>query len=408
MIFYDVAFIIFSILYIPFAFFKKGKRVFNLRPRFGVDLTGLKGQMDSGKNIWIHAVSVGEVMVLGPFLDKIKSELAGARIVLSVTTKTGYEIAKKNFSEKAAILYSPVDLSFVVRRFFNAIRPDILIVVETEIWPNLLAEAKKRSVPVVLINGRISYRSFKRYVMAKPLLIPTLKKIDLFCMQGAVDAARIIAIGAQKQKVEVTGNMKFDAVITVVPDQDYRIKMGLGEKDILLVAGSTHKGEEKVLLEAYESLKREFDNLRLLIAPRHVNRAGEIKKLTKNIDGVFVLNTMGHLKNIYAAADIVFIGGSLIPHGGQNPIEPAYFARPIIFGPYMFNFQSIKEALLKEKAAIIVKGAEELKEAVKSMMRDTKKAKAMGFFAKKAIGHGRGATARNFAAIKNILLRVKR
>lgn len=153
---------------------------------------------------------------------------------------------------------------------------------------------------------------------------------------------------------------------------------------------------------------REFDNLRLLIAPRHVNRAGEIKKLTKNIDGVFVLNTMGHLKNIYAAADIVFIGGSLIPHGGQNPIEPAYFARPIIFGPYMFNFQSIKEALLKEKAAIIVKGAEELKEAVKSMMRDTKKAKAMGFFANKAIDQGRGATARNFAAIKNILLRVKR
>jgi 3-deoxy-D-manno-octulosonic-acid transferase len=327
-------------------------------------------------------------------------------VVVSVTTNPGYEVALRNFKGRAVIVYSPLDLSFVIRRFFNIIRPKIFIVVETEIWPNLIRFMKARGVPVVVINGRISDRSFKRYMMARPLLKTTLRKIDLFCMQSGPDAERIVRIGAPQDKIRVTGNMKFDIVI--VSGDRPEIKkglLGLSEKDILLVAGSTHKGEEKVLLEAYRDLIKDFNNLKLLIAPRHINRALEIKKLINSTQGVFVLDTVGQLKYFYSIADIVFIGGSLVPHGGQNPIEPAYFSKPIIFGPNMSNFKYISEILLKNAAAVEVNDKDGLKKAVSLLINDPKKSRAMGFFAKKSLEENKGATLRNVELLKGFFTR---
>lgn len=406
MIIYDIIFIAFSIFYIPFSICKKGFRSFNVRQRLGFIDKGVKDSLRQKKNIWIHAVSVGEAMVLGAFIEKMKKELPGFNIVLTTTTSAGNYVASKNFGDKAAIFYSPFDLSFAVKRFFRIIRPEALIIVETEIWPNLMRVAKRQGVPVVIINGRVSPRSFKRYKLIKPLLKSTFKKIDLFCMQSEEDADRIIAIGAEKDKVKITGNMKFDISLEYrVQSTEYRERLGLSEKDILIVAGSTHKGEEEILLDVYKNLSKKLSNIKILIAPRHINRIPEIKKLTKNVSGAFLLDTIGQLKDFYSIADIVFIGGSLVPHGGQNPIEPAYFSKPIIFGPYMFNFSQIARILINGMAAIEIKDKKGLEEAMSLLINDPKRARAMGVFAKKSIEENRGASIKNFELIKNIMSR---
>jgi len=404
MIFYDIVFIIFSLFYIPFSLYKKGFRRFNLKSRLGFVPEAVRNKLRSSKNIWIHAVSVGEVMVLGALIDSIKKSMPDHSIVISTTTNTGNEIARKNFESKAIVIYSPLDLSFSVKRFFRIIKPQVLVIVETEIWPNLIGKAQKENTPVVIINGRISPRSFKKYKLARPFLRHTLKKISLFCMQSKDDQERMLAIGAQREKIKVTGNMKFDInIATSLSLQAARENLGLAEKDLLIVAGSTHRGEEKILVDAYKNLQGEFKNLKLLIAPRHLNRAPEIRKLVKNTPGIFLLDTIGQLRNFYSIADIVFIGGSLISHGGQNPIEPAYFSKPIIFGPYMFNFKEIAGILLKETAAIEVKDRLGLQAAISLLIKDPKKAKAMGFFAKKAIEINKGASNKNFEVIKSFL-----
>ncbi len=424
MIFYDIAFIIFSVFYISFSIYKKGFRGFNLKMRMGFIPAELKKELRGNKNIWIHAVSVGEVMVLMQFLQRLKENFPDHHIVISTTTKAGNTVAKKIAGRDISVMYSPLDLSFAVKKFINIIAPKIFIIVETEIWPNIIKIMKKRKIPVVIINGRISTRAFKRYNVGKLFLRPVLKNIDLFCMQNQVYASRIISIGAPNDKVKITGNMKFDAVSDGMDQiKNTRELLGLGQKDILIVAGSTHNGEEEILINAYKSLKKDFYNLQLLIAPRHIERAPKIKSLikakgfvplriskifnqgmeSKPEDKIFLLDEVGFLKSFYSAADIVFVGGSLIPHGGQNPIEPAYFSKPIIFGPFMFNFEDMSAALLNEGAAIEAKDENELKRALVSLIGDPKKCHAMGFFAKKAIEKNKGASEKNMESIKVLM-----
>ena len=438
MIIYDIIYILFSFFYVPFSIFKKGWRGFNLRQRCGTGINiGARHAWPLQDAIWLHAVSVGEVVTLIPLVDKIKGQIGSHPIVISVTTKAGYDVARRNFNHAATVIYSPLDLTFIVNRFFKLIRPKILIIMETEIWPNMLHIAKSNNVPAIIINGRISLRSFGRYKIAKPFLRPTLEKIDLFCMQSEADASRIISIGAPVERVKVTGNMKFDVLGVRVEGLGSRETLKLNKKDILIVAGSTHRGEEKILLDAYKGLRRDFGNLKLLIAPRHINRIPQLELLVRKVGFVpvrvssmgtynsqgtgltepisfhetcphhstnmgtvplnecqllgsgtvpiFVLDVIGQLKDLYSIADIVFIGGSLAPHGGQNPIEPAYFSRPIIFGPYMFNFDEISHLLLKATAAIEVKDISGLKEAIASLINNPQKARNMGDSAKEAI-----------------------
>jgi len=424
MILYDIIFILFSVFYIPFSICKKGFRSFNLKARLGFMPLDLKNKLGGKKNIWIHAVSVGEAMVIKQLLQFLKKDFPDYHVVISTVTKTGNDVAKNIAGGNASVIYSPLDISFVVRKFVNAINPKVFIIVETEIWPNLIKIVNTRKVPIILINGRISPRSFKRYGTVKLFLKPILKRISLFCMQNQNYASRIISLGADSKKVEVTGNMKLDSIPQdLKPRTENRELLGLSEKDILLLAGSTHKGEESDLLDVYKDLNKDFRSLKLLIAPRHIERISQIESLIKNkgfipvrvsninthdlrlatCDHIFLLDTIGQLKDFYSIADIVFVGGSLIQHGGQNPIEPAYFSRPIIFGPFMFNFEDIAQALLKQGAALEVKNKSELGSAIKLLMKDPKKCYTMGFFARKTIDEVKGASEKNSRLIRKIL-----
>jgi 3-deoxy-D-manno-octulosonic-acid transferase len=292
--------------------------------------------------------------------------------------------------------------------------------VETEIWPNIIKELSSRSVPCVLVNGRISDRSFGRYRLVKPFLSGTLKKIGLFCMQSLPDAGRIKALGAPDVNIRVTGNMKFDADVRAdtVKAEEAKNKMGLSGGGRLLVAGSTHPGEETVILDVFARLSVEFPDLKLLIAPRHIDRAGDVGRIIarhgftpirlstlgprQNGNGgpqVYLLDTIGQLRDIYSIATLVFVGGSLVPHGGQNPIEPAVFGKPVIFGPHMFNFREITRAFVDNDAAMLVKNDEGLLAAIKALLTDPKLCSDMGKNAAAAIIEKRGVTNRNIEEI---------
>lgn len=406
---YDVGFFIFSIIYLPALIFK-GKLHKDFSERFAlydkdkIESLKLKGR----KKIWIQAVSVGEVALCKSFIPLLKRELPGYEIVLSTITKTGNDLAKRLFSNDAVIIYFPLDFSFVVRRAVRLIGPKIFIMIETEIWPNLLNELERQGIPSALVNGRISDRSFGKYKLAVTFLKKVLSKIGTFCMQSGTDAERIIQLGAPEERVNITGNMKFDAEIKMDPDaaQDVRKVLGLDNDEELLVAGSTHSGEEEIVLKSFITLVKEFPRLKLLIAPRHVDRAGEIKAMVRRSgleERAIVLDTVGQLRSIYQIAALVFIGGSLVKHGGQNPIEPAVFERPIIFGPNMFNFKGIARAFVEGGGAIQISNGDDLSKEAAILLRDERSKNSLGRNAKRIVLENRGATDKNLKRIKGLI-----
>jgi 3-deoxy-D-manno-octulosonic-acid transferase len=417
---YDIAFLIFSLFYLPTLIFK-GKLHADFGERFARYSEEKRRSLKACEGgIWIEAVSVGEVAVCRSLIEGLKARFPGKKIVFSTVTKTGNELARKLYSGDAVIIYFPLDLSWIARRSVSLIAPSLYIMVETEIWPNIIKELSSRSVPCVLVNGRISDRSFGRYRLVKPFLSGTLKKIGLFCMQSLPDAGRIKALGAPDVNIRVTGNMKFDADVRAdtVKAEEAKNKMGLSGGGRLLVAGSTHPGEETVILDVFARLSVEFPDLKLLIAPRHIDRAGDVGRIIarhgftpirlstlgprQNGNGgpqVYLLDTIGQLRDIYSIATLVFVGGSLVPHGGQNPIEPAVFGKPVIFGPHMFNFREITRVFVDNDAAMLVKNDEGLLAAIKALLTDPKLCSNMGKNAAAAIIEKRGVTNRNIEEI---------
>jgi len=421
---YDIGFFIFSIFYLPALIFK-GKLHKDFAERFGIYSESKSQALWAARDgIWIQAVSVGEVALCKSLVPEIKKAFPLRPIVFSTITRTGNDLAKKLFHGDAAIIYFPLDFSFTARKVIKLIRPKLYIMIETEIWPNALKELSLEGVPSILINGRISDRSFWKYKLAKPFLQKTLERIDLFCMQSDTDAERIKILGAPAGKVMVTGNMKFDAEAgsAVKPMEIIKSSLGLsGQDEEFFVAGSTHGGEEEAVVSVYKSLIKDFPKLKLLIAPRHVERSGEVERVVKSFgfepiriselgksiahgpqSTVVILDTIGHLNDAYALATLVFIGGSLVPHGGQNPLEPAAFEKPVVFGPYMFNFKAIVTALLKNKGALQVADSKELLDKAALLLKDKEAAATLGKNAKKTILENRGATARNLDTIKEL------
>ncbi|MGB2705609.1 MAG: 3-deoxy-D-manno-octulosonic acid transferase [Candidatus Omnitrophota bacterium] len=404
---YDAFFAVFALAYLPYLVIK-GKAHRDFLQRFG-KLPAIFKETDASRPVWIHAVSVGEVLAVKNFVKELSARFPAKRIVLSTTTRTGNAVAAKIFGGEIPKFYFPVDFSFVVKRVVNLVNPSAMLIMETEIWPNLILELSRRGIPVALINGRISNRSFKGYRKIRFFFGDILRRISVFCMQTERDASNIKALGAPENRVKITGNMKFDA--EGVKKETEGIK-GIGE---LLVAGSTHGGEEEMILEVYGKLVRKFRNLRLLIAPRHVDRSGAIKRLAarlgfegvlmsdfrkeaqKNISEktVLILDTLGELKGLFGRAAVVFMGGSLVKRGGHNIVEPAMFGKPIVFGPYMFNFRDMARLFLEEKAAVEVKDKKGLTEALEVLLGDKKKADTLGQNARKLLNEQRGATGRN-------------
>jgi len=436
---YSIGFFIFSLIYLPVLIFK-GKLHAEFGERFAMFDKMKERQLLSSKGrIWIQAVSVGEVALCKGLVSALKEKFPDRDIVISTITKAGNDLAKKIFSKDVVIIYFPLDFLFLVKKTVNIVKPSLYIMIETEVWPNLLRELSSRNIPSALINGRISDRSIGKYRLARPFLKRVLGRINIFCMQDTVDADRVLELGAPADKIKVTGNMKFDQDTPAnIKDPDcIRASFGLREDEDLFVAGSTHEGEEEIILEVYKKLSGDFPSLRLLIAPRHINRVAEIEKVIKNAglesarvsklnesrlsaeakgesalakeeitnheSRILILDTIGHLNDAYSIGTVVFIGGSLVRHGGHNPIEPAFFSKPILFGLYMFNFKYITNAFLKNKAAIQVFGKEDLYEKLRLLLNDANIRNTLGQSAKKVVVENRGATQRNIAQITGIL-----
>src|SRR3989338_6830751 len=320
---YDLIFLVITFIFLPVYLFRR-KFHSGLLRRLGI----LPRDLGLASPIWIHAVSVGEVMAVKKLLEGLRQLYPDKRLVISTVTPTGNNVAKGLLKDGDFLTYLPLDFSFTVNRVINKIKPSLFIIAETEIWPNLIRGLYKKNIPVAIVNGRISDASFKGYSAIKFLLKPILRKVSLFCMQAESDAERLMHLGAAKEKIKIAGNMKFDAAPNLF--RHTAVKLGIRPDEELIVAGSTHPGEEEVILEAYKDLLPEFPGLRLLIAPRHPERASDIEKLVEKngfkplliskllstidyrLSTIFILDTIGELLDYYAICDIVFVGGSLV------------------------------------------------------------------------------------------------
>lgn len=417
-IIYDLIFLLFVIACLPLYLLKK-----KFHKGFFARLGMLPDGLIFDKPIWIHAVSVGEAMSIKKMLEELKLAYPEKKFVISTVTPTGNKIARSLAKAGDLVTYLPLDLSFIVRAVINKINPCLFIIVETEIWPNLISCLYKKNIPVAVVNARISDRSFKGYMSIRYLLLPVLEKISQFCTQSEMDAKRLLCLGVSKNKVRITGNLKFDSLTSAKAGVDCRAKLRLGAKEKLFIAASTHPGEEEIILDTFVKLKEGAPDLRLLIAPRHPERSPQICDLVKKTgfcprkisslgkeeserhedEAVFILDTIGELIGFYAIADIVFVGGSLVKKGGQNILEPASLGKPVLFGPYMFNFRDIAGMFLKAEAALAVHNGEELKEKIEYLLGYPSKIDEMAKRAKELISQNQGATKRNLESIKAIL-----
>lgn len=421
---YNLAFLVFSVFYLPSLIFK-GKMRGDFAQRLAKYDTDTRMRLAAAKStIWIQAVSVGEVALCRSLIPELGKLFPGHTVVLSTVTKTGQDLAKRLFAGVAVIIYFPLDLSFIARKAVEAIKPAVYVMVETEIWPNVIAQCVNYGARCLMINGRISDRSYGKYLLARPFLKNTLARISSYCMQSGTDAKRVVSMGADPKRVEVTGSMKFDAAASCGSDAQRSLadKLGIGEFDKLIVAGSTHKGEEEIVLGAFAGLVKNIPGLKLLIAPRHIERAAEIESLVKrygfiparvsalsgssgavSAPAVFILDTIGDLNGAYALATLVFIGGSLVPHGGQNPIEPAAMGKAVVFGPHMFNFRDIAASMTENLSAVMINESSEMPAIFEILLRDKDKRTVLGQKARQYILGRRGATAMNVRKIAEYL-----
>ncbi len=372
------------------------------------------------KPIWVHAASVGEVFCSIPLLRRIRKDFPKCQIVLTTMTRTGNETGKKYLPEANAILYLPLDHPWVLKRFLKRINPHLLLIAETELWPNLLRSCGKRGIPIVLFNGRISEKSLRGYLLFKPLFQNCLNYICLFLMQTEQDRSRIIEIGAPSEKTRVVGNLKFDQTLPTFSDEKLAEvrRLPLLQGKTILIAGSTHSGEEEVLIRLFKDLKKVDPLLILLLAPRHLDRLDEVEKILRResiswmrrtlIEGiqdpselcdVILLDTMGELMNLYSLGTLVFIGGTLFPVGGHNPLEPLFFKKCVLFGPYMFHFSEISRSLVHEGGAIQVKDEEELGLQLKRLLSDERMRREIGERGYQFLQRHQGTTERTFKEV---------
>lgn len=350
----------------------------------------------------------------------LREKIPGKRIVFSTITSTGNQIVQGFAGDNDFVLFLPFDLSFIVRKVIRRVNPRFFIIVETEIWPNLISSLYEKRIPIVVVNGRISDRSFRGYKIFKLFLGPLLNRVSLFCVQTENDRARLLFLGVSADKIRVTGNMKFDNPLIggLASPDSCRSKLNLQSADRLFVAASTHSGEEEVILRAYKKLLIDCPSLKLLIAPRHPERTNEIEKviirygfipcrliMPRNSPipiskkNVFILNSVGQLLSYYYIADIVFVGGSLADRGGHNILEPACLGKPVLFGPHMFNFRDIVEIFLAQNAALLIHDADELEEKIRGLLKNPQMVEAITQRAKEIMNKNCGATQKNLEGI---------
>lgn len=385
------------------------------------------------KRIWIHAVSVGEAMATNVLVKRLRQDVPDAEIVFSTTTQTGQEVARKLYGAES-VFYYPYDFTGAIRRSLDRTKPTLIVLMELEVWPNLTAEALARKIPVVVVNGRITERSMLRYKKGLWALGGSFRRVRRWLMQTDEYATRIKHLLVDPARIEVAGNVKYDDVETqpLAPEEraEARAMLGLPPEAAVLIGGSTHPSEEETLLGAYRLLREKFPALRLVLVPRHPHRLDEVEKAigthgfpavrrsaikeqgaaafeklpAETRDRAVVLvDTMGELKKIYKGTDLAFVGGSLIPHGGQNPMEPAGYGIPTIYGPYMHNFGEPVLILRDAQGGVMAENAPALTPALEKLLADPVAAKAMGQRAREAFLQRQGATAKVVAYLKTLL-----
>lgn len=417
-LFYNLVFIVLSFFAIPFSLFKilLSRGSFH-RERWGLYVPGALRKLGKRPTVWFHAASVGEVRVTLSLLQEIKKAYPRYGFVISTTTPQGRAVASQAHGVDAALL-APLDLPWVVRRAVKFIKPRLLLVAETELWPNLLREVKRQGIPVILFNGRISRKSYRFYRPLRFFFKDVLKNFDALCVKSSADRERILSLGAPPQSMHVTGDIKFHQIAppTEIERKRLRQELRLPKNAPVLIAGSTHEGEETLILQIFKELKVEFSQLILILAPRHLQRISRVEGLVgsqgvrwvrrtmidegRRPEEVIVLDTVGELAALYGLGTAIFVGGSFCRVGGHNIMEVLAHGKGVIFGPHMENFSEIAQFVVEKGAGIQAKTPDELREALRRLIADPSLNKEMGKRGLALLQEHQGAMERTIKIVK--------
>jgi 3-deoxy-D-manno-octulosonic-acid transferase len=401
-----------------------GRHGENLKERLGHISPKIVQTLSGSPRVWIHAVSLGEVKVAVTIIQAFKRIMPGCSVMISTTTKHGRELATETFGEDIPVVYAPVDFIGSVRKALSSVHPDVLVFMETEIWPAWITEAHRMGIKTALINGRISVRSIGGYLKFRPFFREVLRNVDAFSMISDEDSARIRAMGADPSKIEINGNAKYDLLASLAdPAMETQMQkiLNLEASSPVFVAGSTRGGEEEMVLDAYERIMKEFPNTVLIIAPRHIERTAEIKSLLEKrgfryqlrseldddaamrTEPVVIINTFGELFKLYSIGTVVFCGASLVPLGGQNPLEAAVWGKVVFYGPSMEDFMDAKAMLEEVGAGIPVSSPEMLAEKGLWFLRHPETLKSYGDRAREAVIRNQKAADRHANVIAGLV-----
>jgi 3-deoxy-D-manno-octulosonic-acid transferase len=390
--------------------------------RLGIYDTPLRNRLSSQRLTWLHAVSVGEVNIAFKLANALRELEPDLQCVLTTTTTTGFALARKSAASWIEVMYTPLDYWPIMRRAFSVIRPARIVLVEAEVWPNLAAAAHVRRIPLALVNARLSPRSERRYLRFRLFVKRTFRLLDLVCVPDRRDIERWTALGVPRNRIHLTGSIKFDSDVQTPNAPVAACRWDQSAKTterLVLFGGSTHPGEEEILAGIFLRLREQFPSLRLFIAPRHVERLREIRTQLSALplrvtlasealsDGAadadcMLLDTTGELQRWYGIATVVFMGKSLIAHGGQNPVEPILAGKPVVFGPHMENFATLAKTLVSNNAAIQINDTDSLERTVGQLLRDSEARQFLVQSARAALNEHQGATGRTATLIHRL------
>ena len=426
---YNILLLIAALLALPYYALKMmltGKYRKSLGPKFGLTGPEIFKEMKGSPRIWIHAVSVGEVTAAAPVVASLKTHFPEACIILSTSTETGQEMARRIITA-ASCIYYPLDIPWVVRKVIRSVKPDIFILTETELWPNFIRTCREQGIQIIMVNGRISPRSFQKYAMTRFFWKDILNMIGEMGVISEIDAERLKALGMLPSRIHVMGNAKYDSLAAKASpeiQEEIARRLNMTKDDRVIVAGSTHDGEEKIILTVYRSLLTTYPDFKLIIIPRHPERGQAVLALAREAgfndcitmtemnggrrrtgEPVIVIDVIGELFKLYSLATVVFCGGSLVPRGGQNILEPAAWGKVIFYGPFMEDFRDEKELLEKTGAGITIESGEELLDGILTLVSDPDSLAKRGDEGRKMVVKNMGAAERYSAMIQSHLIR---
>lgn len=428
--FYNICLVAYWVLQIPVLLYRlifEDGFYDRLKQSAGVMPTPTLEKIAYHNAIWVHAASVGEVVAASPIVRALKQKYPGEMVVVSVVTATGHRMAQRIIPEADGHIFFPFDLPVITSRIVTIVDPKVIILIETELWPNFLRLAFRRRIPVMMMNGRISDRSMKRYSLIRPFTGKMLRQIRRFCMQSSFDADHIINMGAAPDRVIVTGNTKYDQTYATVTEEEraaLKKEFHFDGPGPVIVAGSTHGGEEEIIMRVFRDVLKKYPDAKMLLAVREVTRAAKVKahiyvhgfsvirrtEMGTSADNgkphqVVILDTIGELGRLYGLADVVFVGGSFVRVGGHNILEPAAHGKPVLVGPHMFNFKEIFELLSKRGVCIMAEDEDDFRDKLLALLADKGRIAEMGRKALEVVAENQGATRRNIECFEQLVER---